>query len=158
MSQIDLSKLSFEQLTSLRQQMQGEAEGLSVSFEQLAHVLDKYTDAARAVAALRDSASSADAQPEMLVPLTSSVFVKGRSVDRSKVTVDIGTGYYVEKSIPDALEFYERKTSMVRKNMQLVQKQLNVTKQNLETVSMVVNRTAAEHRQRAAAAQQKQAS
>jgi prefoldin alpha subunit len=157
MSQIDLSKLSFEQLTSLRKQMQGEAEGLSVSFDQLAHVLEKYTDAARAVAALRDSGADSE-KPEMLVPLTSSVFVKGRSVDRTKVTVDIGTGYYVEKSIADALEFYERKTSMVRKNMQLVQKQLNVTKQNLETVSMVVNRTAAEHRQRAAAAQQKQAS
>lgn len=34
---------------------------------------------------------------EILVPLTSSLYVKGRLADREKVLVDVGTGYYVEK-------------------------------------------------------------
>jgi hypothetical protein len=34
---------------------------------------------------------------EILVPLTTSLYVKGRLVDREKVLVDVGTGYYVEK-------------------------------------------------------------
>lgn len=34
---------------------------------------------------------------EILVPLTSSLYVKGRLTDREHVLVDVGTGYYVEK-------------------------------------------------------------
>ena len=35
--------------------------------------------------------------PEILVPLTSSLYVKGKMADREKVLVDVGTGFYVEK-------------------------------------------------------------
>lgn len=34
---------------------------------------------------------------EILVPLTSSLYVPGRLADREKVVVDVGTGFYVEK-------------------------------------------------------------
>jgi prefoldin alpha subunit len=34
---------------------------------------------------------------EILVPLTSSLYVKGKLADREKVIVDVGTGFYVEK-------------------------------------------------------------
>lgn len=38
-----------------------------------------------------------DGCDEILVPLTSSLYVKGRLTDREKVLVDVGTGFYVEK-------------------------------------------------------------
>lgn len=34
---------------------------------------------------------------EILVPLTSSLYVKGELADREKVLVDVGTGFFVEK-------------------------------------------------------------
>jgi prefoldin alpha subunit len=34
---------------------------------------------------------------EILVPLTTSLYVPGKLADRQKVIVDIGTGFYVEK-------------------------------------------------------------
>lgn len=39
---------------------------------------------------------SADSN-SILVPLTSSLYVKGKLADREKVIVDVGTGFYVEK-------------------------------------------------------------
>lgn len=33
----------------------------------------------------------------ILVPLTSSLYVKGQMADREKVLVDVGTGFFVEK-------------------------------------------------------------
>lgn len=38
-----------------------------------------------------------DGKDEILVPLTSSLYVKGTLADREKVLVDVGTGFYVEK-------------------------------------------------------------
>lgn len=36
---------------------------------------------------------------EMLIPLTSSLYIPGKLMDVEKVIVDIGTGYYAEKVI-----------------------------------------------------------
>lgn len=49
-----------------------------------------------------------DTEAEILIPLTSSLYVPGRLADRQKVIVDIGTGFYVEKvtSFPSLLPTY----------------------------------------------------
>lgn len=46
---------------------------------------------------------------EILVPLTQSMYVPGRIADAGKVLIDIGTGYFVEKSIPKAKEYLDRR-------------------------------------------------
>ena len=38
-----------------------------------------------------------EGKDDILVPLTSSLYVKGRLADRENVIVDVGTGFYVEK-------------------------------------------------------------
>ncbi len=37
---------------------------------------------------------------ELLVPLTSSLYVPGKLTDVESVVVDVGTGYYVKKVCP----------------------------------------------------------
>ena len=39
---------------------------------------------------------STDAGQELLLPLTSSLYVRGTLEDTDKVLVNVGTGYYVE--------------------------------------------------------------
>lgn len=46
-----------------------------------------------------------DGKDDVLVPLTSSLYVKGKLTDREKVLVDVGTGFYVEK-VGAALFFF----------------------------------------------------
>ena len=46
-----------------------------------------------------------DGKDDVLVPLTSSLYVKGKLTDREKVLVDVGTGFYVEK-VGTALYFF----------------------------------------------------
>lgn len=43
------------------------------------------------------------------MPLTQSMYVPGRIADSGKVLIDIGTGYYVEKSLPKAKEYLDRR-------------------------------------------------
>lgn len=51
------------------------------------------------------------------MPLTSSLYVTGTLVDVKNVLVDVGTGFYVEKSTDDAKEFYDRKIKDLEKNL-----------------------------------------
>ena len=58
---------------------------------------------------------------DVLVPLTGSMYVPGKLTNADKVTVDIGTGYYVEKSSKDAKDYFDRKVKFVTENMERVQ-------------------------------------
>ena len=42
-------------------------------------------------------AGDSEKKDQILVPLTSSLYVKGKLEDREKVLVDVGTGFFVEK-------------------------------------------------------------
>ena len=53
--------------------------------------------------------TSENAGKDILVPLTGSMYVPGTLVDCEKVVVDVGTGYYVEKDIKDAKDYFSRK-------------------------------------------------
>jgi hypothetical protein len=48
-----------------------------------------------------------------MVPLTQSMFVPGVLEDVERVVIDIGTGYFVEKTITDARDFLKRKVYMI---------------------------------------------
>ena len=49
------------------------------------------------------------------------MYVPGQLVNPDKVVVDIGTGYYVEKSSKNAQEYFSRKVKFVTENMERVQ-------------------------------------
>jgi len=51
----------------------------------------------------------------MLVPMNDSIFVPGELNDTEHVTVEIGTGFFVKRTIPDAKEYLERKVSVARR-------------------------------------------
>jgi hypothetical protein len=46
---------------------------------------------------------------EMLVPVTEALFVPGTLASSTEVLVDIGTGYFVKKSIPGAVKILDKK-------------------------------------------------
>ena len=60
----------------------------------------------------RGTVDELGATPEggnILVPLNQSLYVPGKVIDPSKVLVELGTGYYCEKSISSAKELIDRK-------------------------------------------------
>ena len=50
----------------------------------------------------------------VLVPLTGSMYVPGVIKETEKVLVDVGTGYYVEKDVKAANDYFSRKVSVLR--------------------------------------------
>lgn len=48
-----------------------------------------------------------------MIPLTTSMYVAGVMENVDKVTIDIGTGYFVEKTIEQAEEFFKVSPSSI---------------------------------------------
>ncbi|KAM7080117.1 LOW QUALITY PROTEIN: prefoldin subunit 5 [Ciconia maguari] len=111
---VNVGELTLPQLELLKGQLDQEVEFLS-SIAQLKVVQTKYVEAKDCLNVLTKSNEGKD----LLVPLTSSMYVPGSS-DVERVLIDVGTGYYVEKTADDA-HFFKRKIDFLTKQMEKIQ-------------------------------------
>lgn len=82
--------------------------------------------------------SNSNADKPLLVPLTSSLYVPGKLADEQNVLVDIGTGFYVEKTTSDAEKFYNGKIEELGKNIKDLENIVNGKANNLRLVEEVL--------------------
>nr|XP_033794700.1 prefoldin subunit 5 [Geotrypetes seraphini] len=114
---VNISELSLQQLEILKNQLDQEMEFLSSSVAQLKLVQTKYVEAKDCLNVL----TTASEGKELLVPLTSSMYVPGKLNDVEHVLIDVGTGYYVEKTSSDARDFFKRKIDFLTKQIEKIQ-------------------------------------
>ncbi|MBN3319230.1 PFD5 protein, partial [Atractosteus spatula] len=94
-----------------------EVEFLTSSIGQLKVVQTKYVEAKDCLNVL----NKANEGKELLVPLTSSMYVPGTLHDVEHVLLDVGTGYYVEKNVGNTKEFFKRKIDFLTKQIEKIQ-------------------------------------
>ena len=114
---INLAKLSLQQLDQLKQQFSDEINLLQESLARLKMVQSSFVSSDQSL----DQLKPVEENKEMLVPLTSSLYVSGKLVSNSKVLVDIGTGYYVNKSVDEAKKYFEKKIQFIGKQIEQLQ-------------------------------------
>ncbi|XP_058869396.1 prefoldin subunit 5-like isoform X1 [Acipenser ruthenus] len=132
---VNLAELSLPQLEGLKGQFEQETEFLTSSIAQLKVVQTKYVEAKDCMNVLKTENKG----KELLVPLTSSMYVPGTLSDVEHVLVDVGTGYYVEKNVEDTKEFFKRKIDFLTKQIEKIQPALQEKHGMKQAVIEVMN-------------------
>lgn len=133
--QIDLASLSAQQLTQVKKQFDDEVQHLSSSYQSLRGAQQKFREC---VSTVDTGVAAATEGKSILVPLTSSLYVPGKLTDTKTVLVDVGTGFYVEKSTQDAKKFYTAKVEELGKSIKDLEGVLNGKTNNLRVVEEVL--------------------
>jgi prefoldin alpha subunit len=110
--EVPLEKLSIEQLNYVGRQIEQEISNYSSSYSSLRIAYNKFLDNKEYINDLKTYQDK-----EILVPMTSSLYVPGKCADVKKVTVEIGANFYVETTIEKAEKFCDRKLEFIKKNM-----------------------------------------
>ncbi|KUL91425.1 hypothetical protein ZTR_01714 [Talaromyces verruculosus] len=136
---VDVTTLSVPQLRSLQTRLNSELEQLTNSHAKLRAAQSKFRDCVRTindgvVGKKTPQPQSAGNNNSILVPLTSSLYVKGKLADREKVIVDVGTGFYVEKTTAKAIEFYNKKVKELEANITDLEKIVQGKSTNLKII------------------------
>ena len=66
------------------------------------------------------------------------MYVPGELGDVNKVLVDVGTGYYIEKTVPEARDFYKRKEAFLNENLSNLSKTITAKRKNLQGARTLV--------------------
>ncbi|KAF9997676.1 subunit of tubulin prefoldin [Modicella reniformis] len=131
---IDLQDLDLAQLVEVKKQLEEELSHLTSSFGQLKQAQNKFADCIESCKTI----NAANNEKSILVPLTSSLYVPGKLTNVEKVIVDIGTGYYVEKTVEDAVKFYNSKVDFVKQNLDKIQATVATKQGNLRSLVEVM--------------------
>ncbi|KAJ7954590.1 Prefoldin subunit 5 [Quillaja saponaria] len=108
----ELAKMSVEQLKALKEQADLEVNLLQDSLSNIRSATGRLEIASSAL----NDLSLRPQGKKMLVPLTASLYVPGTLDDADKVLVDVGTGYFIEKTMDEGKDYCERKINLLKSN------------------------------------------
>ncbi|KAG8176904.1 hypothetical protein JTE90_012848 [Oedothorax gibbosus] len=141
---VDVSELPLPRLTQIKQELDSQVELFGSSLQQLKLAQKKYGDSRDCVEQLQKMKQG----NPTLVPLTDSMYVPGELDETKKVIIDIGTGYYVEKDLPDAIDYFKRKvkfvTTQIEKVQQIMKEKLIAREVVIETMEGKIQATLAQ--------------
>eukprot|EP00565_Helicotheca_tamesis_P005882 CAMPEP_0185731758 /NCGR_PEP_ID=MMETSP1171-20130828/13905_1 /TAXON_ID=374046 /ORGANISM="Helicotheca tamensis, Strain CCMP826" /LENGTH=141 /DNA_ID=CAMNT_0028401083 /DNA_START=203 /DNA_END=625 /DNA_ORIENTATION=+ len=134
--QLDIDSMSLDQLTQLKQSEENRLDMITTRYSQLRAASSRFNAAKTALTSITSSSppssSSSETKKPLMIPLTASLYAPGYIQDANKMLVELGTGFYVEKSSKEAHAFLERKLKIVDGNSENVLKVIQMTRQNLE--------------------------
>ncbi|CAD6506276.1 BgTH12-07203 [Blumeria graminis f. sp. triticale] len=113
-SAVTLESLTLPQLSQIKRQLDEELEHLTTSFAQLRAAMARFRECRRS---LDSGVTPAIKEKPLLVPLTTSLYVSGTLADTEHVIVDVGTGFFLEKTVTEADKFYENKINELASNL-----------------------------------------
>ena len=131
---IPVNNMPLGKLQELTAEVEMRCEQLADAVAQLNGALLRYEEIG---ASLGHLGSQTDGR-QLLVPLSESMYAAGEMADGDKVLVDIGTGFFVEKTVEDAKSFVERKREYVKKQIASLDQQLDTQTRNLEQLTLVI--------------------
>ena len=91
---VDITKCSPQQLESLGKAIEQELQQLSQSYQQLQLGVRKFQESTEVLNYLKEYGNG----KEVMVPLTSSLYVPGVMEEENKVLVEVGASYFIEQS------------------------------------------------------------
>lgn len=121
---IQLDQMSLDQLDQLKQREETRMQALTGRYAQLRQAAARLAASQMAVNELQESTTIAlnveQKFCDVFVPLTESVYVPGKirldDPGHNKLMIELGTGYFAEKSPADTVEFLNRKIRLVDAN------------------------------------------
>mmetsp|Transcript_2437 Transcript_2437/g.5391 ORF Transcript_2437/g.5391 Transcript_2437/m.5391 type:complete len:163 (+) Transcript_2437:86-574(+) len=131
---IPLGQASLQQLNVVKQQLEQDMQGLANNGQALRDAEERFNASIDTLGSLTPENEG----KQILVPLTSSLYIDGVMSNTSTVIVDVGTGYFVEMSVEKAKAFCGRRTKMLSENATKVEKMLKDKRKNLETVTVTM--------------------
>ncbi|KAG8365749.1 hypothetical protein BUALT_Bualt17G0004300 [Buddleja alternifolia] len=111
-TRMEIEKMSVEQLKGLKEQADMEVNLFQDSLNNIRTATSRLELAS---AALHDLSLRPQGK-KMLVPLTASLYVPGTLDDAHNVLVDVGTGYFIQKTMAEGKDYCERKITLLKSN------------------------------------------
>ena len=131
---IKIEGLSYQQLIELKNQLDNDINMIQASLEQLLQASIRYEESKHKLSVFNPE----HLNREVLVPLTSSVFIPGKLENTKSVLIEIGGSFVIEKTIDQAGKFCQRKADEIKKTCTLMGNIVNKKRKDLDATILAI--------------------
>jgi len=132
---VEISHLQPQQLAELRKSTELEIQHFTQSLQALQTAQSKLQDCMKTIDNMELATSN-----NLLVPMTSSLYLPGKVSEKDKYLVDIGTGYFVEKNAKDAKQVYQKKLTKLGEDSKKLRDILVLKNESINNINMVLRK------------------
>lgn len=115
---VNLEDMPLSQLQKVKSQLEEEIDSLTNAFSQMKQAQATFRECTNCIESLTPENSQ---DKTIMVPLTNSLYVPGKLDNIGSYVVDVGTGYYVEKSSKEAAKYFDSRIEHVQGNSKKIQ-------------------------------------
>lgn len=130
---IDLTQLQPQQIIEFRKSTEEEVNHFTSSLQALQTAQSKLKDCITSVENMENSKGE-----NLLVPITSSLYLPGKIAQKDEYLVDIGTGYFVGKLAKDSKLVYENKIKKLNEDSKKLKEILVQKNEILNSINLVL--------------------
>jgi prefoldin alpha subunit len=140
---LPIEQANLQQLSQVKQSLDTDIQNLQVTTSTMSEASSRFMQSGKCVEQLAKSKEG----DELLVPLTSSLYIPGKLTNLKSVLVEVGTGYYCSKSITAAKKYCDDKVSMINEQVSTMNKTLKEKQNQLGQVEAVMQQRQQEAQQ-----------
>lgn len=128
-----ITELPIQSLRQLQQTVTEQYEYISRNMATLKMARNRFNGSK----VILDSYTESNHKKETLLPLTDSLYVPGY-LHTDKVMVDLGVGYFAERTPKEAQQYFERKVKFVQKRIDELSKKMEESANGKEQIENVL--------------------
>ena len=129
-----IETLSPQELVDIQKQLESDLQSLRQSFDGMKLAGSKFQESKAVVASLASDVED----KEIMIPLTSSLYVPGKIADKEKVIVEVGAGYFIEMNLQKGGEYWDRKLDLMNGNAKKIAEVIEVKATQLQHVNTCI--------------------
>ena len=138
LSKVKLDALTVTELRTLKQRMEEDLRVFLQTETNFVELQKKYS----ASKVLVDSLIKTEDKPQqVMIPLSSSLFIPGQIKDKNRFIVDIGTGYFAERDAKQTMEYCDQTNEVIATNLQGVRAEIQKKKTFLDQININLQKT-----------------
>merc|ERR1719277_1090755 len=130
---VAITELPIQSLRQLQQQVTDQYEYISRNLATLKMARNRFNSSKL----ILDSYTESNDGKDTLIPLTESLYVPG-TLHTKKVMVDLGVGYYAERTPKEAQQYFDRKVKFVQKKIDQLSQKMTETENSKEQIEEVL--------------------
>eukprot|EP01091_Cochliopodium_minus_P016333 TRINITY_DN6090_c0_g1_i1.p1 TRINITY_DN6090_c0_g1~~TRINITY_DN6090_c0_g1_i1.p1 ORF type:complete len:154 (+),score=47.99 TRINITY_DN6090_c0_g1_i1:14-475(+) len=133
---IPIEELTLEQLQNLKGSLDNELNTLNNAIDQLDEVVIRYQMNKKSLLSITPENND----NKCLIPITETLYVPAQLTDIQTVTIEIGTGYFVEQTTDKADKYFDRRIKFVKSQIEKLSKEITTKKHNMEQIIWVIQK------------------
>eukprot|EP00483_Globobulimina_turgida_P002792 UN02797 len=130
---IPITELPIQSLRQLQQQVTDQYEYISRNLATLKMARNRFNGSK----VILDSYTESNNNKETLIPLTDSLYVPGY-LHTNKVLIDLGVGYFAERTPKQAQKYFDRKVKFVQNKIDQLTQKMNEAQNSKEQIEAVL--------------------